>query len=376
MAKQNISAAALIYCAVFVASSLYVMIPLHPLLSETYNVSIGNASLASSFFILAYAFGLLFFGFLADQLPLSRIMLTGMAVLTLITALIALADSFESVLLLRVIQGLLAASFAPLAFGYCFRCFSPGLQGLAIALINTGFLFAGVFGQIISAGFADTFSASGVFIAFSVFYLSCFIFLLFTLQPSAKADGLQLKKLTASILSCLRNRIVRSLYLIAFFLLFPIMLFYGAFEIYLYTSWPEFPIPLQLFRALSLIGILPSFFTSIVLKKFGAKRVLRLHLAIMAAGFLPAAIHLNVGNIAIASFFMIVSTSLTIPMVVLLVGRHATAGTSAVAIYSFTLLSGATLGSVLAPTLSFSVVLLLIPLLFISLTVFARVLPD
>ncbi|WP_053220396.1 MFS transporter [Virgibacillus senegalensis] len=376
MAKQNISAAALIYCAVFVASSLYVMIPLHTLLSETYHVSIGNASLTSSFFILAYAIGLLFFGFLADQLPLSRIMLTGMALLTIVTVVLALIDSIKSILFLRVIQGLLAASFAPLAFGYCFRSFGPRLQGLAIALINTGFLFAGVFGQIISAAFANAFSISSVFISFSVFYFSCFIFLLFTLQPSAKANGIALKKLTGSILSCLRNRIVRSLYLIAFFLLFPIMLFYGAFEIYLYTSWPEFPIPLQLFRAISLIGIIPSFFTSVVLEKFGAKRVLRLHLAVMAAGFLPAAIHLNVATIAMASFFLIVSTSLTIPMVVLLVGRHASAGTSAIAIYSFTLLSGATTGSALAPSVEFSFVLMLIPLLFVALTLFARVLPD
>ncbi|SDJ87964.1 MFS transporter [Sediminibacillus albus] len=376
MARQAFTATALIYCGIFVASSLYVMIPLHPAVSESYQVTIAHASLSSSLFIIAYALGLLLFGFLADQLPLSKIMLAGMGVLTLLTSLLAFVDSIEAILLLRVFQGLLAASFAPLAFGYCFSHFTTGFQGVVIALINTGFLFAGVFGQIISAAFASAFSVSSVFVAFSFFYLSCFIFLWFTLQPSANAGGLNIKKLTVTILSCLRNPIVRWLYVIAFFLLFPIMLFYGAFEIYLYTIWKDFPIPLQLFRLISLIGIFPSFFTSYVLKKFKPRTVLQFHLGIMAAGFLPALIHLNVGTIAIASFLMIVSTSLTIPMVVLLVGRHSSAGTSGIAIYSCTLLTGAAVGSALAPEIAFFHVLWMIPMLFAGLALLAKVLPD
>ncbi|MDL4842859.1 MFS transporter [Aquibacillus rhizosphaerae] len=371
------TASTLIYCSIFVASSIYVMIPLQPRLSELYDVSVGFVSLSSTLFVLPYAIGLLIFGVLADRFPLRTLLLVGMALLTFFTGLLALSDSIYSLVVLRIFQGVLAASFAPVAFSYCFKHFSGTLQAFVIAMINTGFLFAGVFGQMVSAFFADLFSYHAVFIVFFCFYLTCFIGLFQTLQFSSTQQSYRLKDLSATILSCFKNQVLQKLYVIAFFLLLTIMLFYGSFEIYLYNNWVDFPFSLQLFRMISLIGIIPAFFASSVMKWFGAVNVLRFQLGIMIIGFIPSIFFLHVGSVLFASFMMITSTSLSIPMVVLLVGKHATVSKStAVALYSFVLLIGASLGSTLASSISFLLVIVLVPITFIALVVFTRLLPK
>ncbi|WP_226038062.1 MFS transporter [Aquibacillus saliphilus] len=372
MSKQITTAIILIYCSVFIASSIYVMIPLQPILAETFDVSLSYMSLSSTLFVFPYAFGLLLFGVLADRLPLRNILLVGMALLAIVTGLLSLTNSIDSLIFLRVFQGILAASFAPVSFAYCFKHFKGSLQAFVIAMINTGFLFAGVFGQIISAFFADLFSYQAVFIAFFCFYLSCFIGLFLTLESSSSKQTYRLNNLFSTILSCFKHQSLQKLYAITFFLLLTIMLFYGSFEIFLFTEWRDFPFSLQLFRTISLIGIIPAFFASPLIKRFGSENILMFQLGVMVVGFIPIVICLNVATALFASLLMIASTSLTIPMVVLLVGKHASSHKStAVAVYSFTLLIGASLGSTLASYLSFTTVITIIPIAFIGLCLFS-----
>ncbi|GGM42192.1 MFS transporter [Paraliobacillus quinghaiensis] len=377
MSKTPVTAIILIYCSIFVASSIYVMIPLQPMLAEKFDVSLQLVSLSSTLFVFPYALGLVFFGLLADRFPLRKLLLIGMALLTVVTGLLSLTNAVHSLLILRIFQGILAASFAPVTFAYCFKYFKGSTQAFIIAMINTGFLFAGVFGQMTSAYFTALFSYQFVFVAFFCFYFSCFIGLFFTLRSSASEKNKQVKKILPMILSCVRDYTLQKIYSITFFLLLTIMLFYGSFEIYLYEEWPDFPYSIQLLRLISLIGILPAFLSSILIKRFGAKSVLQFQLGVMMIGFIPAVITLNVFTILFASLFMIASTSLTIPMVVLLVGKHAKLFKStAVSLYSFVLLTGASAGSVIAPVIPFTTVLILIPAVFLLLSFLSRLLPS
>lgn len=377
MSKNSVTAIVLICCSIFVASSIYVMIPLQPVLAEQFNVSLEIAALTSTLFTFPYALGLICFGLLADRFPLRKLLLIGMALLIIITVLLSLSESIYLLISLRAVQGFFAASFAPVAFAYCFKHFSGSFRAFVIAMINTGFLFAGVFGQMIAAFLADWGSYSLVFGAFFCFYLLCFTGLFFTLKPSDPKLLQERGKIYPMIKACLKHRHLAKLYAIAFFLLLTLMLFYGSFEIYVYDSVGDFPYSIQFLRLISLIGIFPSFFSSQLINRFGAKSVLRFQLGVMVIGFIPVAIANHVFTIMVASFFMILSASLTIPMVVLLVGKHAAQFRStAISLYSFILLTGASTGSMLAPILPFSVVLLLVPILYIVLTVFARLLPG
>ncbi|CQR46543.1 bicyclomycin/multidrug efflux system [Paraliobacillus sp. PM-2] len=377
MAKTTSTVIVLIYCSVFVASSIYVLIPLQPLLAEKFDVSLQIASLSSTLFVFPYAFGLVFFGLIADHYPLRNILLIGMALLTITTGLLAFNHSLEYIFILRVFQGFFAASFAPVTFSYCFKYFTGTRQAFAIAMLNTGFLFAGVFGQLLSVFLSQSYSYSGVFFAFFLFYLSCFIGLSLTLESNRFIKKKLTKNFFPILMACCRDFTLQKLYSITFFLLLTIILFYGSFEIYLYHEWSDFPYSLQLLRSISLIGILPAFFSSFFLNRFGAKYVLQVQLWIMVLGFIPASIHLNVITIIIASFAMIASTSLSIPMMVLLIGKHAQIYQStAVSLYSFVLLIGASIGSLLAPRLLFTTILFLIPMIFICLLFIARSVPK
>lgn len=377
MSKNSVTAIVLICCSIFVASSIYVMIPLQPVLAEQFNVSLEIAALTSTLFTFPYALGLICFGLLADRFPLRKLLLIGMALLIIITVLLSLSESIYLLISLRAVQGFFAASFAPVAFAYCFKHFSGSFRAFVIAMINTGFLFAGVFGQMAAAFFAEQGSYSFVFVVFFFFYLFCFIGLFFTLKPSEPKLLQGRGKIHPMIRACFKHRHLAKLYGIAFFLLLTLMLFYGSFEIYVYQSVEDFPYSIQFLRLISLIGIIPAFFSSQLMNKFGAKSVLQFQLGIMVGGFIPVAVAINLYTIMVASFFMIFSASLTIPMVVLLVGKHATQFRStALSLYSFILLTGASTGSMLAPLLPFSVVLLLVPILYMGLTIYARLLPD
>lgn len=353
------------------------MIPLQPLLADRFHVSLQFASLPSTLFVIPYAIGLVFFGLLADRFSFRKILLIGMTLLALVTLMLSFSNSFPSLIILRIFQGFLAASFAPVTFAYCFKYFKDTSQTFVIAMINTGFLFAGVFGQMIAVFINELSSYHFVFVVFFYFYLSCFIGLFFTLERSSPPKKDDTKTILPIILACFRDHTLQKVYSITFFLLFTIMIFYGSFEIYLYNDLRDFPYSSQLLRLISLIGISPAFFSGFSVKKWGVKSVLRFQLGIMVVGFIPAVFSINVFTILIASLFMIASTSLTIPMVVLLVGKHAPLFKStAIALYSFVLLIGASIGSVLAPFIPFTTVLFIIPILFLVLLSVSCLLPN
>ncbi|KGX83904.1 MFS transporter [Pontibacillus marinus] len=369
MSKQAVMATVLVLTGIFIASNLYTMLPLHTGLAETFGVSIPVVSLSSSLFIFPYAIGLFFFGMLADKLPHKTLLLCGMSLLTIVTTLIGFVDVFWLFICLRALQGILAASFAPTAFAYTFEHFQGRLQAFVIAMINTGFLFAGIFGQMVSAAIADLFAYPAVFFSFGLFYFLCLVGMKTGLVKSKPKTYTKLFSLSP-ILSFFRHRPLQKLYGIAFFLLFTVMLFYGSFELFMYRDELDFPFSLQTFRMIGLIGIIPAFFAGRLKSAFGARGILAVHLGLMAVGFIVPLVALNVWTLLFASICMIASTALTIPMVILLVGVHgAHARASAVSIYSFTLLTGASVGSWIAALLPFEMVLVSVVVLFCGLVV-------
>ncbi|KGP72143.1 MFS transporter [Pontibacillus yanchengensis] len=369
MHRQTWMALALVITGIFIASNLYTMLPLQPQLAEHFDISITTASLASTFFIFPYALGLFFFGILADQIPHKRLLVFGMISLVIISMLIGYAPTFWVFLGMRAIQGVMAASFAPTAFAYTFEHFQGQQQAFVIAMINTGFLFAGIFGQILSVALTDVGdSYKAVFFGFSFIYFLCFLAMSISLYTSTKKK----KKIVfalSPILSFFQCRPLQKLYAIAFFLLMAVMLFYGSFELYMYEVSMSIPFSLQTFRFIGLAGIIPAFFAGPLQKRFGARLVLCLFLMLMTLGISIPLFTINIWTLLVASILLIASTTLTIPMVILLIGQFAShARASAVSIYSFTLLTGASIGSIVAAWVPFETVLVIVALLFASLS--------
>ncbi|MFG6120434.1 MFS transporter [Thalassobacillus sp. B23F22_16] len=367
--KQTFQALVLVISGIFIASNLYTMLPLHPALAEHFAATPALTSLTSTSFIIFYACGLLCFGVLADIYSNARILKSGMFAVTVITALIALTDSLGMLLVLRAVQGFFAASFAPPAFSYTFKRFSGARQAFVIAMINTGFLFAGIFGQLVSGYFGSSYGYPMVFVVFAISYFCCALFMVAALRPADAVDRRYASISLTTILSFFKQSSLRKLYLISFFLLFTIMLFYSSFEWYMEKSPEQLPLTLQQFRMLGLIGVLPAFFVSRMQKHLHPAILLCLFLSLMMGAFIPAMVSLSTATLIWASVMMIASTSVTIPMVIVLIGTIAVTNKgSALSIYSFVLLSGASVGSFLAPFLPLEAAVYVIAVLFACFT--------
>jgi MFS transporter, YNFM family, putative membrane transport protein len=368
--RDHTTSVILIIAGIFIASNLYTMLPIQTILVEKYDITLELTALSSFFYIFFYACGLICFGMLSDLYGERRTILTGMLCLSLLTLCLSFLSNYFLFVVGRAIQGFLAASFAPPAFSYIFRYFQGKLLTLTIALINTGFLFAGIFGQIVSFHYVFTYSFSTLFYAFCLLYFICYVLLFLTLKYT-KISTTSKKSLTF-ILTFYRHLSLKKLYITTFFLLLTVMYFYGSLEVYLLTENKHFSMSLQTFRTIGLIGIIPAVFANFFVGHFGAKRTLMGSLLLMSVGFLFSIFSLSEEMILISAIFMIASTSLTIPMVILLIGNFVEEKHRgrALSVYSFTLLIGGSIGSVLAANIPFYAGLIATTILFLCLTVY------
>lgn len=105
-------------CALLVVSQLYIPIPLINMFSQYFSVKTSVAIWIGSGFGFAYAAGFLVFGPLSDRFGRKPLLVPGLFLLGLITFLIGFSTHFYSIITLRLLQGFVAATFAPAALAY------------------------------------------------------------------------------------------------------------------------------------------------------------------------------------------------------------------------------------------------------------------
>jgi YNFM family putative membrane transporter len=125
---------ALVSASLITFANLYFVQPLMPLFVKHYSISSVAASLSLSFAVISMMVGLLIFGVLTDRLGRRKIMDIGLAMSIIPLALIPLIDSFEWLLILRVIQGFFIAGVPAAAIAYVSEEVSPKSIGLGIML--------------------------------------------------------------------------------------------------------------------------------------------------------------------------------------------------------------------------------------------------
>jgi MFS transporter, YNFM family, putative membrane transport protein len=171
--------------ALLIPAQLYVAIPLHTDFADSFSVPVGVSALAVSTFGAAYAVGFAAFGPLSDRLGRSTVLAIGCLVLALATVGAAIARNWESFLFARTVQGLAAATFAPAALASVAELANVRIRPLALSLVTTGLLGAGLAGQI--AGEASSHSWRMVFWGCAVAYIV--LALAFTAALPRRAPG-------------------------------------------------------------------------------------------------------------------------------------------------------------------------------------------
>ncbi|KAA0547634.1 MFS transporter [Bacillus sp. BGMRC 2118] len=347
----------LIISGMFVACNIYTMIPIYSVISDEWDVSASSLTWASTSFTLLYALGLLIFGPLSDKLGRKEIIVPGMLLFSITSLLVSYAQSPGELILFRGLQGFAGGSFAPVAFAYTFDLFHGKFRILVLSLINTGFLVAGILGQIISAGLAEWIHWRSVYLFFSLSYLIffiCFILLLPRMKSVTAAKKMIPLKLLGTLLI---SKKLFFCYVITFSLLLTTVSFYDAVSQYLSTTLTVSE--MFIVRGIGLLGALLSLWGGAIQAKYRDKGSLLIGFALLLTGLTFMMIFPSYIVITLSSIFLIAAISILIPTIISVIGTIGLENRgSTIALYSFTLLVGASFGSLLTAIFDFRGVLM------------------
>lgn len=344
----------LFWCGLIVMSSMYLTIPLISVFSSALNVSSSEAAWTSSIFCIFFAVGCLVYGPLSDRYGRKKIILFGMGMLTVVSPLVGLFDNIYWILTLRAFQGAVAAAFSPVALAYIPEMFPDNKKLTATGFLVTGFLMAGIVGQVISGLINQFLPWNYVFYIMGLIYLLT-IFLVLYLLPNDNLPRLKTSVLEAveRMASLLKIRSLVLCYAVDIMFLMSMMCMYTALGYYL--TGPQFSLSTQeilYVRAAGIFGIIFATTSGFMVKKFGIFNVLIGGLLIAAISLISLAFISNVILLVILSVVFVAGIAVTAPALISIIGQiGGQARGSALSLHTVILFIGAGLGPIFAITL-------------------------
>lgn len=342
----------LAWSALVVLMSMFVTVPLAPVFVQSLHISTANAAWLSSIFSLFFALGCLIYGPLSDKFGRKVFLAGSLATLTIVSFISGFVHYFELLLGLRAIQGMAAAAFGPLSLVYASEMFPPDKRITVTGYITSGFLFAGIFGQILGLIVNSALGWSALFIILGIIYLMTTLLVVFCL-PKDHTPGeevmilsryIQMKDLFKNIKLCMSFYIMFTLYLSL---------------IGMYTILGEYLQPfgytensILFIRTLGIISMLTCVFAGKIANKFGVLTSLRGALALAAVSLLFMGISSSANLIILGSLLFVAGIACVVPVNVSLVVKNAGLNRgSAVLFNAFVLFLGASIGPLLGTQL-------------------------
>jgi YNFM family putative membrane transporter len=279
-----------LFCAGFVTFiTLYDVQPLLPLFAREFGVSPAMASLPLSFSTIALAMGMLVAGTLSETLG-RRPVITAALFLTSILAILTLfSHSFESLLLLRLVQGIALAGVPSVAMAYLGEEMDVSSIGSAMGLYISGNALGGMTGRIGSALLCDYVPWHTAMAIVGVISLLLSLVVLKSLPPSTnfRQRPFQTGYLFTSLYQHLHEPGLLCLYGLAF------LTMGGFVSLYNYIGFRLLAAPYSLSQyqvsLIFLVYLLGSFSSGVIgslIHRFGRPFMIRLTLAVMLAGTL------------------------------------------------------------------------------------------
>lgn len=342
--------------ALFILSSLYVTVPLLPVFVDQFHIGAGKAALSGSAFSLFFATGCLVYGPLSSRVGRKRTMVIGLAVLTVATACVGYATSFELLVLLRALQGAAAATFSPVALTYAGETFPPEQRVTAIGFISSGFLMAGIFGQVWASSVASLVGWPWVFKGLAVLYLLVLLLLALWLPSSPVQPGLarqgQMKGTPRWYVVLLRRNL-----LLCYGITLTILLsFVGMYSVLgsLLSQAPYSLGDMDILgiRSLGMVGMVLSFYAGRMCRKWGKLQVLRAGLAASLGALIVMYLVQHLVLYVAMSVVFVAGIAVVVPALISLIGELGNENRGvATSVYTFVLFAGASVGPILAATL-------------------------
>ncbi|MFI7612561.1 MFS transporter [Nonomuraea terrae] len=330
---------------VLVSGQLYVVIPLLDAMAAGWGASAGDLTWLVTVFGIGYAVGFLAFGPLSDRYGRRRLLLAGLPLAALTTALVALSPSPEAALVARALQGGTVAIFPPAGMAYLAERVAPGRRVVAIATVTGSFLTSAVLLQVAAQLLVDAIGWRGLFGLSAAGFAAAALALRAVMLPDLPRDGGgSLVSVYRAVPGLLFDRVLGLRYLASAMLLAVFVAVYTGLQVYGVAS----PAHLLVLRAAGL--------PSIVLMPFAMRWLGRIPTTTRAVSFLgAAAVTLAAlglaGDAAMAPLLALYAAAIAggLPGLneAVSAGAGAARGT-ALALFSFMLAVGSSLGPQLA----------------------------
>lgn len=342
-----------VLCALAVVSLLYIPLPVLPQVAQAYGLAAQSAGYALTAFGFAYAAGFLVFGPLSDRIGRKRVMVGGLLALSAVTLAFTVVEGPAAFLAARALQGFAAASFPPVALAYLAERGTPRQRVWGVAWMSTAFLSAGLLGQVYGGAVAARW---GFGLALTPL---CAVYGLTALRvwaapaeprrshrPGSMWEGY--RPLPGLLLQPQLQRV----YGPALLLLMGFVAFYLGVDRYLGAALASLGLDRLAVRELAMPAFLAPLAVATLIPRWGAARVAGLGLGITALGLWAAALagdRYPQGLLG-ASVVFVAGIGISVPgLIARIAGTvDATARGLAVALYTFVLFVGASLGPWLA----------------------------
>lgn len=348
--KSNVITFLFFWSGLVVLCALYMMIPLFSIFVSTFHITPNEAAWTGSIFSMAFAIGCLIFGPVSDRFGRKKVIVSGLLGLSVVTFAIGLSNSFNQLLFFRAIQGMLAATFSPAALTYVGDMFPPNKQVTTIGFISSGFLMAGIIGQLFSSFIEAFMNWHLVFYVLSIVYFATTILLFFILpNDSIRKENVNFWTIIKKFKIPLKQKPLLLSYGIAVMILLSFVGMYTSLEHFLKTNFQFDDQGIFYVRAAGMAGMFLSPLTGKLIDKFGMKNVLNSGLFCSIIGLFSMGLSQNLLFTVLMSILFVSGIAIIVPSMIALIGQLGGSEKGiATAIYIFILFIGASIGPILA----------------------------
>ena len=343
----------LVSSALLALSQLYLAITLAPVIGSVLggDASAAPAALGTTY-ALAYGVGFLIFGPLSDRYGRKPVLVPGMAALAFVTAGLSLGSSLSVIAVLRAVQGLVAASFGPVALAYVGEALPPRWRSTGIGAMSTAFLSAGIIGQVYAQAVVDALGWRWVFgLAAPAFVIAAIAMATILIEPHRSPEPASLGQKYRGLLALAAKRELLLVNAASFPVIMSFVGMYAALGPLLQTDFRLDATSVLLVRLAGLPAILLAPVAGWLARHHGATRVAVVGFLLAAAGLLAEAITVRAAlwALVMASVIFVLGVATIVPAVIALVGsRGGSSRAGALGINGLVVFAGASFGPLAA----------------------------
>ncbi|MCM3018427.1 MFS transporter [Priestia megaterium] len=268
-------------------SILYCTQAILPEFSREFGISPAFASLSLSLTTITLAVSMLFLGSLSEVWGRKKLMGLSLIFASLLCIMTAFSSTFETLLVFRVIQGIVLAGLPSVAMAYLGEEIEPGSLGKAMGIYISGNAFGGVAGRLMTGVLTEYFNWSVALDVVSVIsLLATFVF--FMNLPDSQnftSRSFELRQLTGSLRSHLQDKGMLCLFAIGFALLGSNVALYNYIGYALSAppySWNHTLV--SFIFVIFFVGVFSSVWMGTLADRYGRKKVLLCTIAVTLIG--------------------------------------------------------------------------------------------